>query len=188
MLIDNINLLLNSLQEYYQKEYNNIQLEEIKLFLKEKNFNGFACDSLYHNLTGEYSYLPDKAKIKKLIELKQIKNVDDKDIAIRQAPYKQIERWKDKPTDWIIKCCLWLRNEQNKRQLINREISFLYCWEKILDISPDFRNYAKDLIIAGKEKEFKSLPLVDHKNEIQYKEDRNYYLSNIQDILKDIQI
>ena len=154
--------LLNNLQSYYDKDYNTFQMQELNKYLDERQFPISGLENLFNLITENESYLPKKNKFKEIIDnalksggLSFSKGLHD------ESPLQQLYKHKDKSAEKIISGCKWIRGQQNLRELKSYEISYLAIWERLADVREDFREIAKNRMIANGDKELYSGTQVD---------------------------
>jgi hypothetical protein len=153
---------LNRLQQAYDKEYNQVQADDIIEYLEKRNFPISALDNLYDLITSEETYLPKKNKFKDIVD----KSLKSGTLSINsglnpESPLQQLYKHKDKSAEKIISGCKWIRGQQNIRPLKSYEISYLAIWERLRDVQDDFINIAKDRIVANGDKELYSGTQID---------------------------
>ena len=154
-----IGQLLDRLQQYYDKPYNAVQMQDVKKYLESKNITDDIAQWIYDKITKSEKFLP------KVNELENI--LDDKRFIIpelhEQSPHNIFLQFENAPAKTIIGIFKKIREKHFKDEnLKSKVISFLVEWDLVHsvyqshieggaghDIALSKAELAKDRMIKG---------------------------------------
>jgi len=145
---------MDRMQERYEKQYNRVQLEDIKKFLNQKELKDFQYQCLYDYLTTNCKFLPKIPDMSEYFDSGYRESGGSGELH-PQSPFQAVVKYQDKPIDWIIDNCIKIRKmfNEDSQEVSSARISFLVYWENLVKVEPDDRQKMKQLILKNDREE-----------------------------------
>jgi hypothetical protein len=151
---------ITNIEASYKGKFSEPDLKEIEQFFIDENINNIGIQNLYNAIKRKYvksHEIPTFGQIIQIWETNRGYSASGNANNLHsESPLQQLYRAKDWPVDRILNNCKNIRNKQDAcgtSGLKSWEISFLVIWERLKDCEPEFRNMAKERIVANGDKE-----------------------------------
>ena len=140
---------VNKLQKAYDKNYNDIQIQDIIDLLEDNNISEERCKFLYQYLIDNNKFLPKRKEIKDAFEHSRSSFKSSDSIGLHpQSPYRALEIGKDMSCDEIVKHCKKIRQMYDSgAEVSGKRLSFLTFWECLVGLEASDAQVAKGLVL-----------------------------------------
>ena len=158
-----VETFIENINNSYNGKLKDVDAEEITQFIHDNELTTEQIQNWYNVIKRKHQvqYTPVFGQLMNYWEeARHIRTGNN--LLHSESSLQMLYKYKDKSAKWLIQKCAEIRKVQEKRELYNKEISFLVIWERLKNIVEHKQEEAKQRIIDNGDQEiYKPLDLSD---------------------------